>query len=141
MRCGQYAIYRRTESDKAAVDRYTVLLDDADSERSTQPATERNHWRSAHPDYFVYVDSTPVRGCPIQWQRANTDAGLTWPEKDALDALPHFVDRCDQRAWDASGRLYRRPGYPAELNLSVPATQWETPTRVSVRFPLATSHD
>jgi hypothetical protein len=135
-RCGPASVYRRTEADKQAVNRFRHLLDDANSRHSEQPPALRTAWRSGNPDYLVFMAYSPVRGCPVTMAPAGPPhAGWTLPESAAIETLPYFVERCDMRMWDTSGRLYHRQGYPRELNLIVPETRWLSPTEVVVHRP------
>jgi hypothetical protein len=119
--CGHFVVYRRTAADKAAVDRHAALLEDPRSLHSRQPESTRNPWRSTNPDYFVFLAEAPLRGRPVQLEAAGS-AESQPPEAAATRELPFFHENCENRAWDTSGRLYRRPPWSAESNLTVPPT-------------------
>ena len=137
--CGHFMVYRRTDADKLAVDRHVALLDDPQSLHSRQPESIRNAWRSSNPHYFVFLAEAPLRGCKVQLKAAGSiESQASWPEAIATSELPFFYESCDNRAWDTSGRLYRRPPWPAESNLTVPPTRWEGDTVLQVKFDLAT---
>lgn len=134
--CGHALVYRRTEADKRAIGKYVHLLDDPQSLRSEQPASARNLWRSANPEYFVFVAQAPVRECPVRLRPPGGEAGrhAAWPEATAIQELPYFDEPCtDNRMWDTSGRLYRRANHPPERNLTVPDLRWTSLTQVTVK--------
>lgn len=133
MRCGLGMVYRRTAKDKASINKYHHLLADPNSKNSTQPIPAKNKWRSENPDYFVYRNFAPGRGCGLTFVSSER---YPWapPEKAALDELPYFTEPCEGRTWDMSGRLYKREGYPPEQNLYIPKVQWKSATRVLVRL-------
>ena len=131
--CGKTAIYRRTEMDLQSVSKFENLLDDPNSIYSTQPATSKNVWRSENKLFFVFSPSAPNRGCSVELKEAGDFAKYWEPtEATALKDLPYFYEPCENRTWDASGRLYRRDGYPKELNLTVPKVRWVSKTQALI---------
>lgn len=125
-------IYRRHEEDKARVGAYLEMLADPESAHSTQPESSKNQWRSASPDFFVFLPWAPQRGCGVIFRAKGTNVGDWWPEHKIASEIPHFIEPCEGRIFDSSGRLFLRRGYPPEQNLSVPYTKWITPTKVLV---------
>ena len=132
-RCKWALVYRRTPRDKDAIGKFAHLLEDPESQRSQQPDSARNQWRSENPDYFVFLPYAPVRSCGVELRQAG---GTSWwwepPEQEAIDVLPHFFELCEGRMWDTSGRLYKRNGYPSEKNLIVPEVRWKSKTKLLV---------
>ena len=131
-RCGRFSIYRRTPKDRSVVQEYIHLLADPGSAESEQSDTAKNEWRSENPEYFVFLPWAPERGCGVQL--VTTGPGFLWdvPEAAALKELPFFTEPCEARAWDTSGRLYHRRGYPPERNLTVPKVRWMSDSEVLV---------
>jgi len=121
-KCGWAMIYKRTALDKENIKKYVYLLDDPNSLKSKQPEALRNVWRSETPDFFTFKSRSPRLGCRINLK--NKPLYDEAPEKVALSELPYFTEFCDGRTWDTSGRLYKREGYPFELNLVVPKVSW-----------------
>jgi ubiquinol-cytochrome c reductase iron-sulfur subunit len=131
-KCGWTFIYRRTDEDMAAVDRYRDLLADPQSRQSEQPVTAQNLWRSENREYFVFKPWSPARGCPVELRDSGHDYPWEPPEHRALQELPYFTEPCGGRTWDMSGRLYHRHGYPPERNLTVPRVDWVAPDKVLI---------
>ena len=131
--CGWAAVYRRTSEDMASVDKFASLLADPDSIHSSQPSSAKNHWRSENPYYFVFKPWAPHRRCKV-WLETSRKYYSGWepPENVALTELPYFMEPCEGRTWDTSGRLYKRDGYPPEQNLAVPSVRWISPTKVLI---------
>ena len=137
--CGYGNVYKRTELDKESVSKYTHLLADPDQNESTQPDSAKNKWRSENKDFFVYYPWTPNtnRRCGIHFKKAGTYIDSSWgiPEYEAIKNLPYFIDYCESRTWDVSGRLYNRNNYPPEYNLIVPNIKWASHTKLYVHTP------
>jgi hypothetical protein len=131
-RCDWAVVYRRTDMDVFLIDKYSSLLADPDSEHSEQPSSAQNRWRSESKEYFVFKPWAPVRKCEVKLVDSNYYYGWEPPENDALNELPFFAEQCEGRAWDTSGRLYYREGYPPERNLIVPRVEWVAPTKVII---------
>jgi len=129
--CRWVSAYRRNEKDIQSIDAYTNLLSDPNSLLSEQPNSAQNKWRSESQEYFLFYAYAPNRGCSVKLRQPGT---FTWSheERKALSELSYFTESCEGRTWDASGRLYRRKGFPKELNLKVPAVKWVSPTSVLV---------
>jgi hypothetical protein len=124
MQCGLAEVYKRTEIDKLSVSKYASFLEDRESKNSGQPEDLKNEWRSSDKNYFVYRPWAPIRGCKIEFMKAGLLQNWEPPEAVAMKNLPYYFERCEGRAWDMSGRLYHREGYPPEKNLIVPKTKW-----------------
>lgn len=133
IQCAFAVVYKRTDTDKKRIDDYVNLLDDPASARSTQPDSVKNKWRSENTDYFIFLPIAPVKKCRVALQRPTSSWGHH-SEKRPLSELPFFSELCDGRAWDTSGRLYRRDDYPNEFNLKVPQVKWLSDTRALIRF-------
>ena len=131
-KCSWAMVYHRTSLDKNSISRFKHLLADRDSSESQQPESARNQWRSENPDFFVFKPWAPIRECGVELKDA--EKSLEWgpEEKEALLTLPYFTEPCEGRAWDTSGRLYLRPGYPPEKNLIVPKVRWVSESSVLV---------
>ena len=131
-KCGWSVVYRRTEEDRASVTKFASLLADPNSIESQQPKGANNQWRSTNPEFFIFKPYAPVRGCLVE--SVTTGQMFRWklPENDALKELPYFMEPCEGRTWDTSGRLYHRKGYPPEKNLIVPEVRWVSKTKVLV---------
>ena len=131
MTCGYAMIYHRTENDKSMVAKYAHLLADPKSLASEQPSGALNPWRSEREDYFIFRPWAPVRHCGVELRKVPPH---WWepPELEALKELPYFTEPCEGRAWDMSGRLYQRKGYPPEMNLIVPKVKWVSESKVLV---------
>lgn len=133
MRCGWASIYRRTTGEKNAVGAYINLLDDPYSKSSKQPESAKNKWRSESEEFFIFLPWAPHRGCPVELKPAGRNYPAWKPDEIAvLLKSPYFLERCEGRTWDASGRLYGRKGYPPEYNLTVPIVSWVSKNRVLV---------
>jgi hypothetical protein len=124
--CGLVSIYRRTELDKAHVKEFAYLLSDPQSTHSEQPKGINKLFRSTNIDYFIFYPWAPKRGCGVTLKgpQENLNNWDSHPELEALQKLPYFTEPCEGRAWDMSGRLYHREGYPQEYNLKVPNAKW-----------------
>jgi len=133
IKCRSISIYRRTQKDIQSVEKYTDLLADPHSLESEQPASARNKWRSESEQYFIFQSFAPKRLCTVELTQT-VNYGWQPEEKEALKDLPYFTENCEGRAWDTSGRLYSRAGFPEELNLSVPTVKWVSPTSVLIRL-------
>lgn len=132
LQCGWAIVYRRTDLDIESIDKYTSLLDDPDSKQSEQHPLSENHWRSENKEYFVFKPWSPVRGCEVKLVDSKFYYGWQPPENEALMELPFFTEPCEGRAWDTSGRLYYREGYPPERNLNVPKVRWISREKVLI---------
>lgn len=130
--CGWARVYRRTKLDITAIDKFTYLLEDPNSELSRQPEDAKNKWRSVKKEYFIFWPAAPIRGCEVRLQPAGAMAHMELPEKDATDTSISFFDYCEGRTWDISGRLYRREGNPVERNLIVPNVRWTSKNNVLI---------
>lgn len=131
-KCGSAMVYRRTSRDKSSIRQFEYLLADAYSKGSKQPESARNQWRSESQDFFVYKAWAPVRGCGVELKAPGPPQGWEPVEKAAILALPYFTEPCEGRIWDTSGRLYRRPNYPEEKNLTVPKVRWVSDSKVLI---------
>jgi len=132
--CNRASIYKRTEHDKSNIKTFAYLLSDPQSIYSKQPKSTKNIWRSENSDYFIYYSWAPKKGCPITLKET-INIQNNWyhpPELEALKILPYFTEQCEGRAWDTSGRLYHREGYPKELNLTVPKHKWVSSISVNI---------
>ncbi len=135
--CGYGKVYRRTQADKDSISKFAHLLDDPKMSNSEQPESASNKWRSENPDFFVFYPWAPKRLCAVEFKVANSIEYGGWkpPEYEALNELPFFIEPCESRTWDTSGRLYHRSNYPAEYNLIVPNVRWKTNTRILIPTP------
>lgn len=131
-KCGWAMVYRRTPLDKSSVRQFEYLLADAHSNESKQPESLRNQWRSESQDFFVLKAQAPARGCGVELKNPGVPQGWEPAEKAAILALPYFTEPCEGRTWDTSGRLYRRPNYPMEKNLTVPKVRWVSEFKVLI---------
>lgn len=131
-KCGWTFIYRRTDEDIAAVDRYRDLLADPESRQSEQPVAAQNQWRSENREYFVFEPWSSFRRCPVEFRDSGHDYPWEPPEHRVLQELPFFMESCEGRTWDMSGRLYHRQGYPPERNLTVPRVKWVSSEKVLI---------
>jgi len=132
--CGRVSIYKRTENDKKYLTKFAYMLSDPQSIYSKQPKSINKLYRSENPDYLVYLSWAPKRGCPLSLKESvsSNDDWYIPPELEALKDLPYFTEQCEGRAWDTSGRLYHRDGYPEESNLTIPNTKWVSKTTVHI---------
>lgn len=126
-------VYKRTDRDINAIDEYYGLLADPMSLLSNQPDAAKNEWRSENKKCFVFLPFAPIRGCELNFKLPGRDINPQWPEAAALFELPYLSESCEGRAWDMSGRLYKREGYPDELNVTVPNFQWQSEFEVIIR--------
>ena len=126
-------VYRRTESDKSNVDRYRLHLADPDSKLSRQPPSAANTWRSENPDFFVFFPWAPIRSCSVVFIESGSRVVPSVPEASIVSRAPHFYEACEGRTFDVSGRLFHRPNYPQEQNLTVPDVKWFSKTQALVR--------
>ena len=135
--CGFGMVYRRTQEDRVTISNYQHLLADPNMLESKQPNTAYNKWRSEKPEYFVFYPWAPHRRCGVTLKTANTVKFGNWkpPEYEALQKLPFFMEYCEGRTWDTSGRLYSRKNYPPEYNLTVPNSIWKSDTYVLIPTP------
>ena len=123
--------YRRTNQDKQNIDQYVHLLEDPNSDKSKQPESARNQWRSENEDFFIFFASAPERGCSVELK---TIFNRSWKpqEYEAIKELPYFIEQCESRTWDTSGRIYSRKGAFSEYNLEVPRVEWLSNSSVRV---------
>lgn len=127
---GPVWVYRRTPGDINAASRHVHLLEDADSAFNRQPLNAKNAWRSANPNYFVFFPFT-LR-CPVDFHPAGTRVNPDL-SREGPSELAFFREPCHGRTFDTSGRLYRRERSPDEFNLPVPAVEWISQTKASIR--------
>ena len=132
-KCGYAMVYRRTTHDIATINNFINLLQDPGSIESKQPEFAQNEWRSVSKDFFVYLPYAPQRKCGISIVEPNREVFRGHPEYEALMTSPYFWEGCDGRAWDMSGRLYKREHYPLELNLIVPNYKWLGNERILIQ--------
>ncbi len=126
-------IYRRTEDDLSVLGTHDEYLADPRSERSSQPVTLTNHWRSVRPDYFIFFPGAPYRGCAVQFVAANTRDYPDFAEGRVVTRLNHFYEPCEGRTFDVAGRVFARAHWPEEHNLRVPDIEWVTETKFAVK--------
>ena len=134
---GRAAAYRRAEADKKSIDAFEALLFDPNSDQSAQPANAKNKWRSSNPDFFIYLPWAPKRLCGIEFIEPlrKIHPAPSFPEFVVLKSMPHFVEPCNARFFDQSGRVLSRSGWPEEGNLIVPDTVWVSDKEVLVFGP------
>ena len=134
IQCKNASIYKRTNKDKEYFKAFAYLLADPQSIYSTQPKNTNKLWRSSNVDYFIYYSWSTRRGCTATLQEPESYKDIKYepPEAVATKVLPFFVEQCDGRRWDTSGRLYHRDGNPEEYNLEVPETEWVSESTVHV---------
>jgi len=125
-------VYRRTEKDIERVDELAHLLDDPDSKRSQQPGTLKNKWRSENKDFFIFFPRAPRRACAIEFVAPNQREYKYYEDGKAIQSYPHFVETCELRIFDLSGRLLAREGWPPEFNLTIPETEWISDSKVVI---------
>lgn len=103
---GEVWVYSRTENERRALKQH-YLLRDAFSEKSDQPATMKNDFRSAREKYFVFIPLENKRGCQVSLDRDSVEGGV-------------FVEPCYGARYDAAGRILKNSGQPDQHNLPVP---------------------
>jgi len=126
-------IYKRTADDKNYINRFVHFLEDPYSKSDRQPETARNVWRSENEGYFIFIPWSTRLGFTVHFSQDKKLELLThFPEREALQTIPYFLEISDNRTWDMSGRLYKRKGNPAEQNLLVPKVKWKNKHQVLV---------
>ena len=108
------AIYvvHRTEEMLGTLDKDVGLLEDPESEDSTQPEYAKNEHRSVRPAFLVLEGVCTHLGCApmARFEVAPADLGAEWPGG--------FYCPCHGSKFDLAGRVFA--GVPAPLNLPVP---------------------
>jgi ubiquinol-cytochrome c reductase iron-sulfur subunit len=108
------AIYvvHRTEEMLGTLDKDVGLLEDPESEESTQPEYAKNEHRSVRPAFLVLEGVCTHLGCaPMpRFEVAPVDLGAEWPGG--------FYCPCHGSKFDLAGRVFA--GVPAPTNLPVP---------------------
>ena len=105
-RGGEVWVYHRTEKEQGALIQHH-LLRDALSDKSDQPASMKNDFRSASEKYFVFIPLENKRGCQVRLDRDSGDDSI-------------FAEPCYGARYDAAGRILQNSGQPDQLNLPVP---------------------
>lgn len=95
-------VLRRSAADLATLSNPGVVLTDAESRQSVQPAACRNAHRSIRPEIFVAVGLCTHQGCTPY-----------------LNAGKGFVCPCHASQYDLAGRVHDQG--PAPANLVIPA--------------------
>ncbi|KPK37538.1 MAG: hypothetical protein AMJ69_11210 [Gammaproteobacteria bacterium SG8_47] len=107
-------IYRRRPEDIAALPQLNTVLRDPGSGQSRQPDGLRTVYRSAHPEYFVFLPTENIRGCEVSFYPANEPLFADGPW------FGGFAERCYGSRYDLAGRVYRDFGDDSQTNLEVP---------------------
>ena len=68
---GEVWVYQRTKKEQDALKQH-ALLRDAFSEKSDQPESMKNDFRSASEKYFVFIPRENKRGCQVSLDRERT---------------------------------------------------------------------
>ena len=102
----------RTEEMLGTLDKDVGLLEDPESEESTQPEYANNEHRSVRPAFLVLEGVCTHLGCaPMpRFEVAPVDLGAEWPGG--------FYCPCHGSKFDLAGRVFA--GVPAPTNLPVP---------------------
>lgn len=103
---GEFWVYTRTEFDIKSLKNEKTLLSDQFSEKSDQPESMKNNFRSESEKYFVFIPQESKRGCQV---RLNED-------KDNVI----FTEPCFSAKYDAAGRKFLKMGHKEQKNLAVP---------------------
>ena len=108
-------IYRRRATDIDTLPQLNGVLRDPDSTQSRQPEGLRTIFRSAHPEYFVFLPSESLRGCEVSFYGGDEPlfAEAPW--------FGGFAERCYGSRYDLAGRVYRDFGDERQTNLEVPS--------------------
>ncbi|WP_444936611.1 hypothetical protein ACJJIW_02235 [Microbulbifer sp. JMSA004] len=129
---GYFSVYRRTDRDKLLINEYLGSLQDPSSLGSSQPEGSDNVWRSGSENFFVFYPYAPNRGCSVDFVEPNHEPYGEWMNASHIHKFAHFVDLCEGRIWDTSGRILKKPYSLPEVNLTVPKTKWYTSAEVVV---------
>jgi len=105
-------LYRRTDQDVVNLRTTDDRLLDAASEKSEQPESMQNDFRSESADWFVAIAFGTDMGCAIEHlpPSEETFQGNAW--------LGGFADTCRKARYDLAGRVYQ--SQYASRNLVVP---------------------
>lgn len=83
-----------------------------------QAPLETNHYRSIRPDIFVLLSQSPVTGCVLSYLPIYTERP---PMKSWLGG---FFDTCSGRAYDLTGRVFKKGVNGKAWNLYIPPHQY-----------------
>lgn len=108
-------IYRRRAADIETLPQLSSALRDPDSSQSRQPEGLRTIYRSAHPEYFVFLPNESLRGCEVSFY------GKEEPLFADAPWFGGFAERCYGSRYDLAGRVYRDFGDERQTNLEVPS--------------------
>lgn len=103
---GVFWVYARTKSDIASLEKFESRLRDKDSMLSDQPVAMKSRFRSAHPDYFVFIPRENKRSCQVRFNSGD-EPGM-------------WIEPCYSSRYDVAGRVFRDSGNKGQLNLAVP---------------------
>lgn len=103
---GLFWIYTRTKFDIKSLKNGKTLLSDEFSEKSDQPESMKNNFRSVSDKYFVFIPQENKRGCQVRLNE----------EKDNVV----FTEPCFSAKYDAAGRKILKTGHKEQQNLAVP---------------------
>lgn len=103
---GLFWVYTRTELEIKSLKNGKILLSDEFSERSDQPESMKNNFRSASEKYFVFIPQENKRGCQVRLNE----------EKEKVI----FTEPCFSAKYDAAGRKLHNTGHKEQQNLAVP---------------------
>jgi len=99
-------VYARTEKDIQLLESGNISLRDEASEKSDQPETMKNNYRSASKQFFVFIPQENKRGCQVSLNHDSNNSG--------------FTDPCFNAKYDTAGRILKKSGQDDQLNLAVP---------------------
>ena len=110
-------LHRTPEMLKALTEVQEIKLLDPQSEKSRQPLSMRNRYRSAEPAFFVVIATGTDLGCPVSLLPASNEQfkGEIWSGG--------FADSCRGSRYDLAGRVYS--DQQATANLEVPSYRVE----------------
>ncbi len=117
-------VLKRTEEMLETLEKLEPLLRDPDSDKSVQPESCKNRYRSIKPEIFVAVGICTHLGCSPTYRPevAPPDLGKNW--------LGGFFCPCHGSRFDLAGRVYKK--VPAPTNLVVPPYRYVTDTHIVV---------
>ncbi len=113
-------ILHRTEEMLRGLEEVETFLADPDSERSQQPESCKNRYRSIKPEFFVAVGLCTHLACSPTYRPevAPPDLGPEW--------RGGFFCPCHGSRFDLAGRVFKN--VPAPVNLAVPPHHYRTET-------------
>lgn len=99
-------VYSRTENDIKLLKSSNDVLRDKFSEKSDQPESMKNNFRSASEKYFVFIPQENKKNCQVR---------ISDEKENAI-----FTEPCFSAKYDAAGRIIENTGHKEQQNLAVP---------------------